>query len=828
MNAIPFIRKIMCGIGLTAMAVQAAIGPSGEVFILGGELFGHQRNPHLHFDANGGFVVWEHVSNTSNGARILVQPMNALMGHKGSPVRVSEFTERNDERKPQVSVLPNGGAVVVWEAGPRKARDIYARFLDVSGRPLGGAQIVNSFDRGNQDSPSVAVNQKGDVWVTWESQYQDGAGNGIYARRFNAQGIKVGSEIQVSQTIKWNQFSPDITVLKNGNFVITWVSEVEHGKQLAMAGTGTYGQAGAGESMKQVSVPFMRSRVMGRILKGIGEYLGNEFRIDGGQAICSNPDIAGITGGGFAIVWEELNESGLGLGQDIYSRQFSQNGQPTSDRQQHNKISGGNQVNPALAVTEKGVLIVWDCGSDVYRGEEIHGRLLSGGAEMRMNTQVLNRQYMAAAAGNGKGKLMVVWADVVSPVNIILKARYFTTANPLINLAAGPDVTGGGQGPKKIILVAQKEKVSPGRVSMRAKNEQAVSNMIVKHESEIAEAMRTTQASAKAAAGAVQNAAAQNSRSQQSRNIARVNAPQSVNAVARPVNAQVVQPAGNHGVTSQQSMGGVKASFGMHSSGAGALGTSYGDARVSMKRRPISIRGSSKGSSGSQLEAAPSSLQPTTGTQRGGIQGISGGRAPVSLASNQAARNTLMSTARNYTSPRRLGMMRSAPNIRSGSLYSPAANRASFNVQNRFAAGNSNRGVLAPPSGRRPVTIAQSSGLSGQIRSRNIAERSLGGAFSGGTSVAQGRLQGIRAKANEGTVRAQLNRNIAIPSTVILQNGRMNLRFNSRPGSRYMVEMSNDRNNWSPVGRSQAGTGRTMSIPIQSNGQRFIRVVPRD
>ncbi len=826
MNANPFIRKILCGVGFVALVAQGAIGPSGEVFLLGGELAGHQRNPHLDFDINGGFVVWEHVSKNSNGARILVQPMNALMAHNGSPVRVSESTKREDEGKPQVSVLPSGGAVVVWEAGPRKTRNVYARFLDASGRPLGGAQIVNSFNRGNQDSPSVAVNQKGEVWVAWESQYQDGAANGVYARQFNAQGIKVGSEIQVSQTIKWNQFNPDITALKNGNFAITWVSEVEHGKQLAMAGTGKYGQTGGGESMKQVSVSFMRSRVMGRLLGGGGNFLGNEFRVDGGEALCSNPDIEGIANGGFAVAWEELNEGGLGLGQDIYSRQFSLNGQPTSERKRHNKFVGGDQVNPTLAVTQNGVLIVWDCGSDVNRGEEIHGRLLSGGAEMRMNTQVLNRQYMAAAAGNGKGKLMVVWADVVSPLSIILKARHFTTANPSTNLAAGPDVVGGGQGPKKIILVAQKEKIiSPSRVSMRAKKEEAVSNMIVRHESEISEAMRITQVSAKAAVKAVQNAASQNSRIQKTRNIGRVNAPAGMNSMSRPVNAQVVQPTGNRGSAPTQSRVGVKASFGMHSGGGGGSG---GGVRVSTKRRPISIQHSPRGSAGSQLPSSTAPSQQAGGIARGGIQGFGGGRAPNSIVSNQAARNTLLNSARNYTNPRRVGMMRPAPNIRNRTTISSAGSRASFNVRNPLAAGNSNRGVLAPSGGRSPITQAQPSGFSGNTTPRNSAGRSLGGSFRGGASIAQDRMQNIRTRANEGAVRAQQNRNVPLPSTVTLQNGRMNLRFNSRPGGRYVVEMSNDRNNWNAVGRPQVGTGRTMSVPIQSNGQRFIRVVPRD
>ena len=82
MNAIQRILIISAALVLTPVVTQAAIGPVGDVFTLGGDLVGHQSNPELAFNANGGFAVWEHVSKNSNGSRILLQPMNVLMEQK--------------------------------------------------------------------------------------------------------------------------------------------------------------------------------------------------------------------------------------------------------------------------------------------------------------------------------------------------------------------------------------------------------------------------------------------------------------------------------------------------------------------------------------------------------------------------------------------------------------------------------------------------------------------------------------------------------------------------------------------------------------------------
>lgn len=481
-------------------------------------------------------------------------------------------------------------------------------------------------------------------------------------------------------------------------------------------------------------------------------------------------------------------------------------------------------MNPALAATADGVLVAWDCGSHTKSGTEIHGRMLKGGAEFRVNSRVINKQNMVAAAGNGSGILMVAWVDVISATSVLLKARRYSTKNPIVDLASGSDVDGGGQGPNKIILAVKTEQKSPGGVMMEEKKEQAEGNVIVKHESEIFEAVRTTQASARAAKNAVTRAAGLR---QNTRNAGRVVSPPSTGAIARSVKAQIMNGGGSSQKTNIQRSG-VQPSFGMYANGAG------GSTRMSAVSRPLIIQPSAArnvtrpATSGASGYSNPAQV-------RGGGTPMAGGRPAASVASTQAARNALLSTAQNYVGARRIGSLQSAPTIRSAPAItrsgtsSSLINRATFNTQSRMSSVPGNRGNYSPGTVARPnTTQRQIFGFRSSESSGNAVQGTVSGPYRNTITPAQNRFSNIRSSANTGAAVAQQMRNIPVPSQVAMQNGRMSLRFNSRPGSRYVVQMSNDRSNWSAVGTPQVGTGRQMSVPFQSNGQRFIRVVPRD
>ena len=107
--------------------------------------------------------------------------------------------------------------------------DTLLRFIpakDFFGKP--GALSLKAFDNKNLTPISENVpygDQEGFI-VSWQSNRQesDDYNDGIFLQRFNSDGSKLGSEIQVNTYIENNQENSVLTSLSNGDFVVTWQS----------------------------------------------------------------------------------------------------------------------------------------------------------------------------------------------------------------------------------------------------------------------------------------------------------------------------------------------------------------------------------------------------------------------------------------------------------------------------------------------------------------------------------------------------------------------------------------------------------------------------
>lgn len=92
-----------------------------------------------------------------------------------------------------------------------------------------GETLVNETTTGTQTSTagstSVAVDAMGNSVVVWVDQSGSG-GNGwdIYARRYNTQGDAISSEFLVNNTVAGDQSRPVVAMDASGRFVVAWVS----------------------------------------------------------------------------------------------------------------------------------------------------------------------------------------------------------------------------------------------------------------------------------------------------------------------------------------------------------------------------------------------------------------------------------------------------------------------------------------------------------------------------------------------------------------------------------------------------------------------------
>ena len=93
---------------------------------------------------------------------------------------------------------------------------------------------VNTTTASNQKWSSVAMDTQGDFVVTWTSYGQDGGGNGpgpgangengVYARRFAADGTAASGEFKVNTFTENNQQAAKVAMDAAGDFTIVWES----------------------------------------------------------------------------------------------------------------------------------------------------------------------------------------------------------------------------------------------------------------------------------------------------------------------------------------------------------------------------------------------------------------------------------------------------------------------------------------------------------------------------------------------------------------------------------------------------------------------------
>jgi len=129
-----------------------------------------------------------------------------------------------------VAVDKTGGFVTTWISSGQETPDqpdlrlgIFGRRYDPKGQPVGPEFHVNTFRRGDQVSLALAMaRDTGAFVVTWQSSDQDGSGWGIYGQRFAASGEKAGEELLVPTFTAGDQDLTSVAMDPIGNFVVAW------------------------------------------------------------------------------------------------------------------------------------------------------------------------------------------------------------------------------------------------------------------------------------------------------------------------------------------------------------------------------------------------------------------------------------------------------------------------------------------------------------------------------------------------------------------------------------------------------------------------------
>ncbi|MDA0781250.1 MAG: putative Ig domain-containing protein [Rickettsiales bacterium] len=134
-----------------------------------------------------------------------------------------------------VQTLSNNNFVAIWrevdQSSNSSEEKIVGQIFNSDGNEIGNEFSIAAKSWQRIDPQLTALDDGGFI-VTYSALnnvFELSAGEGIYAQRFRFDGVKLGEEYHVNDSIEQQQLRPDIDQLESGDFVITWDSEAKYG-----------------------------------------------------------------------------------------------------------------------------------------------------------------------------------------------------------------------------------------------------------------------------------------------------------------------------------------------------------------------------------------------------------------------------------------------------------------------------------------------------------------------------------------------------------------------------------------------------------------------
>ncbi|MCP3873608.1 MAG: DUF4347 domain-containing protein [Desulfobacteraceae bacterium] len=149
------------------------------------------------------------------------------------------------------------------------------------------------------------------------------------------------------------------------------------------------------------------------------------------------PDIAKLSGGSFVVTWDSYGPDGDLYG--VFGRQFNAGGTPITGEFQVNTTIASWQDNTKItALSDGGYLITWESFGQDGDGEGIFGQRYNAastavGGEFQINTYTASEQYNPHVAGINNGGFVVVWQSNNQDGDGygIFGQRYDSSSNPV-------------------------------------------------------------------------------------------------------------------------------------------------------------------------------------------------------------------------------------------------------------------------------------------------------------------------------------------------------------------------------------------------------------
>jgi len=306
---------------------------------------------------------------------------------------------------------------------------------------LVGAEFqINTHTTADQKDAAAAFDGAGNFIVVWHSYDQDGSGEGIFARRFDAEALPLGPEFQVNASTADDQVHPSVAADALGNFVVVWdyrpsagpwapfgrrfdvsgaplggdfevnsaASDLQYGVNVAMGGGGDFVVVWNGYDDDET----LSLDIFARRFDAAGAPLGEQFQVSTYEqqlAAHREASVVLLPGGDFVVVWSGDEE---GLSEEILGQRFDSEGtaQGGNFRISMDSQGPGNRRPSVARLATGGFVVVWSgwFASRVF-GRRYDAAGMPLGDEFQVSEATGHDQVASSVAGDGLGGFAVVW-----------------------------------------------------------------------------------------------------------------------------------------------------------------------------------------------------------------------------------------------------------------------------------------------------------------------------------------------------------------------------------------------------------------------------------
>ena len=349
---------------------------------------------------DGGFVmVWQshRQDNAPNSDYGIYGQRFDLDGNKVDGEFLVNTTVVGTQENAKVIALADGGFAVIWVGPGASSTDIYMQRYGADALPVGGEQIVNSYQTSTQFQPDAVLLGNGDILVTWTSyNTSDGGGYDIYGQIHDgATGAPVSTEFRINTETDSTQDYSSVTATADGGFFVTWESTGDG------SGSGVFGRRYV-ENSGVYSAPE-------------DQFLINTYT----ESTQDQPSVAGLTGGQIVAVWESNGQDGSGNG--VFGQILDATGSPIAPEFRINEARVNTQYQPEIVALDHGGFVVVyadNSGQDASGFGVFAQQFDANGARidgpLMVNTEFSSTQNQPTVAALPGGGFVVGWKSNTS------------------------------------------------------------------------------------------------------------------------------------------------------------------------------------------------------------------------------------------------------------------------------------------------------------------------------------------------------------------------------------------------------------------------------